>query len=164
MQDLFVPAAIVAALTIAGALGVVLSRRPVHAALALLGHTLGLAGLFLVLSAELVAMGQIVIYSGAIVVLFLFVVALLPTDGFEGAFGSARAVSALVMVAIVLGTLGVVIGVGAPKAATTSNYSVESVGRALFGPLIVPFELTAPLLLVAVIGAVVIWRRQERVR
>jgi NADH-quinone oxidoreductase subunit J len=164
LQDQFVPAAIVAALTIAGALGVVLSRQPVHAALALLGHTLGLAGLFLVLSAELVAMGQIVIYSGAIVVLFLFVVALLPSGGFEGAFGSARAASALVMVAIVLGTLGVVIGVGAPMAATTSDHSVESVGLALFGPLIVPFELTAPLLLVAVIGAVVIWRRQERVR
>jgi NADH-quinone oxidoreductase subunit J len=164
LQDLFVPAAIVAALTIAGALGVVLSRRPVHAALALLGHTLGLAGLFLVLSAELVAMGQIVIYSGAIVVLFLFVVALLPTGGFEGAFVSGRAASALVMVAIVLGTLGVVIGAGAPVAAATTDHSVESVGRALFDQLIVAFELTAPLLLVAVIGAVVIWRRQERVR
>ncbi len=81
-----------------------------------------------------------------------------------GAFVSGRAASALVMVAIVLGTLGVVIGVGAPVAAATTDHSVESVGRALFDQLIVAFELTAPLLLVAVIGAVVIWRRQERVR
>jgi NADH-quinone oxidoreductase subunit J len=164
MQELFLPAAIGAVLTIAGALGVVLARRPVHAALALLGHTLGLAGLFVILSAELAAMGQVVIYSGAIVVLFLFVVALLPTGGFEGALGSGRAVSALVMVAIVLGTLGAVIGVGAPRATGAFDHSVEAVGRSLFGPLIVPFELTAPLLLVAVVGAVVIWRRQERGR
>ena len=98
MQSLFIPAAIAAALTIVAALGVVLARRPVHAALALLGHTLALAGLFVILSAELVAMGQVVIYSGAIVVLFLFVVALLPTGGFEGALGSGRGVAALVMV------------------------------------------------------------------
>lgn len=164
MQELLLPAAVTAALTIIGALGVVLARRPVHAALALLGHTLGLAGLFVILSAELVAMGQVVIYSGAIVVLFLFVVALLPTGGFEGALGSGRAAAALIMVAIVLGTLGTVIGAGAPLASGVLDHSVESVGRALFGPLIVPFELTAPLLLVAVVGAVVIWRRQERAR
>jgi NADH-quinone oxidoreductase subunit J len=164
MQDLFLPAAIAAALTIIGALGVVLARRPVHAALALLGHTLALAGLFVVMSAELVAMGQIVIYSGAIVVLFLFVVALLPAGGFEGALGSGRGAAALVMVAVILGTLGVAIGAGAPRAVSTLDHSVEAVGLALFGPLIVPFELTAPLLLVAVIGAVVIWRRQERAR
>ena len=72
MPDLLLPAAIGAALTIMGALGVVLARRPVHAALALLGHTLALAGLFVILSAELVAMGQVVIYSGAIVVLFVW--------------------------------------------------------------------------------------------
>ena len=162
MQSLFIPAAIAAALTIVGALGVVLARRPVHAALALLGHTLALAGLFVILSAELVAMGQVVIYSGAIVVLFLFVVALLPTGGFEGALGSGRGVAALVMVAVVLGTLGVAIGAGAPLATAAVDHSVDAVGFALFGPLIVPFELTAPRLLVAVIGAVVIWRRQER--
>ncbi|MFN0074778.1 MAG: NADH-quinone oxidoreductase subunit J [Chloroflexota bacterium] len=162
MQEQFLPAAIVALFTVIGALGVVLARRPVHASLALLGHSLGMAGLFLVLSAELVAMGQIVIYSGAIVVLFLFVVALLPNEGLEGALGSGRASAALVMVAILLGTFGTVIGAGAPLARNAPDSSVEAVGRALFGSLIVSFELTAPLLLVAIIGAVVIWRRQER--
>lgn len=162
MQDLFLPAAIISVLTILGALGVVLARRPVHAALALLGHTLGLAALFIVLAAELVAMGQVVIYAGAIVVLFLFVVALLPTGGLEGTLGSGRAAAALVMVAVLLATFGAVIGVGAPLVQGAPDASVEAVGRALFGPLIVPFELTAPLLLVAIIGAVVIWRRQER--
>jgi NADH-quinone oxidoreductase subunit J len=164
MQDQFLPAAIAAAFTIVGAIGVVLARRPVHAALALLGHTLALAGLFVILSAELVAMGQVVIYAGAIVVLFLFVVALLPAGGFEGALGSGRGAAALVMVAVVLGTLGVAMGAGAPMASGTPDHSVDAVGFALFGPLIVSFELTAPLLLVAVIGAVVIWRRQERAR
>jgi NADH:ubiquinone oxidoreductase subunit 6 (subunit J) len=82
----------------------------------------------------------------------------------EGAIGSGRAISALIMVAVVLGTLGAVISVGAASATGAFDHSVEAVGRALFGPLIVPFELTAPLLLVAVVGAVVIWRRQERAR
>lgn len=164
MQDQLLPAAICSLLALAGALGVVLARRPVHAALALLIHTLSIAALFVVLSAELVAMSQVVIYSGAIVVLFLFVVALLPTGGFEGPPSAGRAAAALMVAALLLGTLGVVIGVGAPPASGSMDGSVESVGRALFGPLLVPFELTAPLLLVAIIGAVVLWRRQERPR
>ena len=65
-------------------------------------------------------------------------------------------------IGVVLGTLGTVVGTGAPLARSAADISVEAIGRALFGPLIVPFELTAPLLLVAVVGAVVIWRRQER--
>src|SRR5205814_1021543 len=68
---------------LASALGVVIARRPVYAAIFLLLHSLSLAALFGVLFAAMVAVGQVLIYSGAIVVLFLFVVTLLPSGGRE---------------------------------------------------------------------------------
>src|ERR1041384_519367 len=92
------------------ALGVVLARRPVHGAVALLGHSVALSGLYLLLAAELVAVGQILIYSGAIVVLFLFVVALLPSGGSEGPADLGRITAALVGGAAILGALAVTVG------------------------------------------------------
>ena len=82
-NDLFLPLLIGCLVALASALGVILSRRPVYAAIFLLVHSLSLAGLFALLSAAMVAVGQVLIYSGAIVVLFLFVVTLLPSDGRE---------------------------------------------------------------------------------
>ncbi len=125
MDSLFFPLLVGCAVALVSALGVVLARRPIYAAMFLLVHSLSLAALFGILSAAMVAVGQVIIYSGAIVVLFLFVVTLLPSGGVE------------------LGPRG------------------AAVGHALFGPLLVAFELTAPLLLVAIVGAVVIWRRRE---
>lgn len=144
------------------ALGVVLARRPVHAAVALLGHSLALAGLYLLLAADLVAMGQVIIYSGAIVVLFLFVVALMPSGGAEappdlGRWSAALIGAGATLLALTFAILSVV-----PRAASQAPGGVPAIGRALFGPLLAPFELTAPLLLVAIVGAVAIWRRQER--
>ncbi|HET6317616.1 MAG TPA: NADH-quinone oxidoreductase subunit J [Chloroflexota bacterium] len=161
MGDLFVPLALGCLLAVGSALAVVLARRPVYAAIALLVHSLSLAGLFALLAAPMVAVGQLIIYSGAIVVLFLFVVTLLPTGGRELAPTGSRRVLAIVAVASLLVAFAAVISVGAPLAATTFDLGVDAVGRALFGPLLVAFELTAPLLLVAMVGAVVIWRRHE---
>jgi NADH-quinone oxidoreductase subunit J len=144
------------------AIGVVSARRPIHGAVALLGHSVALAGLYLLLAAEMVALGQILIYSGAIVVLFLFVVALLPSGGSEGASDLGRIAAALIGGGAVLLALAVAIGTVTPRAAADFGSGVAEVGRSLFGPLLVPFELTAPLLLVAVVGAVTLWRRQER--
>src|SRR6478672_8447698 len=83
MQSLFVPLLVGCAVALGSALGVVLARRPIYAAMFLLVHSLSLAALFGLLSAAMVAVGQVIIYSGAIVVLFLFVVTLLPSGGFE---------------------------------------------------------------------------------
>jgi NADH-quinone oxidoreductase subunit J len=145
------------------AFGVVLARRPVHGAIALLGHSLALAGLYALLGAELVALAQLLIYAGAIVVLFLFVVALLPSGGAEAPSSLARIGSALIGGGAILLGLAVGIGAAAPGTAATAGASVADIGRALFDPrrLLIPFELTAPLLLVAIVGAVTIWRRQE---
>ncbi len=163
MGALFWPLLLGCVVAIASALGVVLARRPVYAAIFLLVHSLSLAALFGLLAAALVAVGQIIIYSGAIVVLFLFVVTLLPSGGRELAPTGGRRAAALVAAAAVLVALAASVSIGAipPGPATPGDLSVAAVGHALFGPLLVAFELTAPLMLVAMVGAVVIWRRHE---
>ena len=144
------------------ALFVTLLRKPVHAAMALLGHSLALASLYLALSAELLAAAQVLIYSGAIVVLFVFVVALLPKEGRDERISVRRFVTAGVVAVLLAGVLAIAVDPNlelglAPTAPTTLE-----VGRSLFGELFLPFELTAPLLLCAIVGAVALWRRQER--
>jgi len=163
MQGLFTPIGIGCLVALASALGVVLARRPVYAALFLLVHSLTLAALFGLLSAAMVAVGQVVIYSGAIVVLFLFVVTLLPAGGRELAPTGNRVVAACVAAAGILVAFGAAVLAGSipPAPATVGDLSPAAVGHSLFGPLLIAFELTAPLLLVAIIGAVVIWRRHE---
>ena len=158
-----IPIAIGCLIALVTALGVILARRPVHGAVALLGHSLALAGLYLMLAAEMVAMAQILIYSGAIVVLFLFVVALLPAGGAEAATEGGRMAAAAIGGGAILLALAFAIGAVAPVAAAGVIGGVPDIGRALFDPgrLLVPFELTAPLLLVAIVGAVTIWRRTE---
>ena len=163
MNDLLVPLAVGCVVALASALGVVLARRPVYAAIFLLVHSLSLAALFALLSAVMVAVGQVIIYSGAIVVLFLFVVTLLPSGGRELAPTGGRIVAGLVAGAGLLVALAASLAAGALPAAnpTVANLGVAFVGRALFSTVLVAFELTAPLLLVAIVSAVVIWRRHE---
>jgi NADH-quinone oxidoreductase subunit J len=152
MSDLFVPLLIGCVVALASALGVVLARRPVYAAIFLLVHSLSLAALFGLMSAAMVAIGQVVIYSGAIVVLFLFVVTLLPSGGAERTAQGGRIAGACV-------ACGAVILPAAPT--SPGDLGPSAVGNTLFSTLLVAFELTAPLLLVAIVGAVVIWRRHE---
>ncbi|HEV7662599.1 MAG TPA: NADH-quinone oxidoreductase subunit J [Chloroflexota bacterium] len=165
MEGLFGPLAVGCAVALLSALGVVLARRPIYAAIFLLAHSLSLAGLFALLAAAMIAVGQVIIYSGAIVVLFLFVVTLLPSGGRELAPTSGRVMAASVAAGGLL--IALFVGFGGPLPPTTPAATaavalgVPAVGHALFGSLLVSFELTAPLLLVAIIGAVVIWRRHE---
>ncbi|MBV9322691.1 MAG: NADH-quinone oxidoreductase subunit J [Chloroflexi bacterium] len=163
MDNLFVPLLIGCLVAIASAFGVILARRPVYAAAYLLLHSLSLAALYAILSAAMVAIGQVIIYSGAIVVLFLFVVTLLPTGGAELRPIGGRIAAACVGAGAVIVALAASLTIGAiPLApATPGDMSVAAVGHSLFSTLLVAFELTAPLLLVAVVGAVVIWRRHE---
>src|SRR5207302_9011889 len=96
MDDLLVPLALGCLVALASAFGVVVARRPVYAAIFLLLHSLSLAALFGILSAAMVAVGQLLIYSGAIVVLFLFVVTLLPSGGRELSVTGGRIASACI--------------------------------------------------------------------
>src|SRR5918912_1523990 len=113
MDDLVIPLGVGCAVALASALGVVLARRPVSAAIFLLVHSLSLAALFGMLSAAMVAVGQIVIYSGAIVVLFLFVVTLLPSGGREFNPTSGRVTAAAIAAAAVIVALAMALAAGA---------------------------------------------------
>lgn len=163
MNELLVPLAVGCAVALVSALMVVLARRPVHAVLALLGHSLSIAALYMILGADMVAVGQVLVYAGAIVVLFLFVVALLPQGGAESDPTIWRVLCGVVAAGALLAGIAAWLSLGAtlPPVAAHAGGGVEEVGRSLFGRLIIPFELTAPLLLVAIVGAVAIWRRQE---
>ncbi|MCC7073866.1 MAG: NADH-quinone oxidoreductase subunit J [Deltaproteobacteria bacterium] len=158
-----VPVVACCALAAVTALCVVALRRPVYVAVSLLGHSLSLAGLYLALGAQLSAAAQTLIYSGAIVVLFLIVVALLPSGGAERV-GLGRVVAGVaVFLATAAGLAAAVAASGLPHA-KKDTFSVEQVGAPLFDELLVPFELTAPLLLAAIVAAIALWRRQELTR
>lgn len=157
-----VPVVICCFLAALSALGVVLLRRPVHVAVALLAHSLSLAALYMALEAQFSAVAQTLIYSGAIVVLFLIVVALLPTGGKEELGFGRVAAGALVFVSIAAG-IGAAVWASLALLPTAkgSGFTVKEIGAPLFAELIVPFELTAPLLLAAIVAAIALWRRQE---
>jgi NADH-quinone oxidoreductase subunit J len=149
------------------ALFVVTARGAIRAVVALLAHSLAIAALYALLAAGLVAVGQLLIYSGAIVVLFLFVVALLPPGGRELSSQPLRVTAGILVGLVLLAALFT--GLGPATAgglqltgAGAEIGSVTGVGHQLFdaGKLLIPFELTAPLLLVAIIGSVALWRRQ----
>ncbi len=162
MDPLLFSVAIACLVALLSALAIVMLRRPVYSVVGLLAHSLSLAGLFAILGAGMVAVGQIVIYSGAIVVLFLFVVTLLPTGGKELAPSSGRVLLGLAASVVLLVALAATIAGIAPLTGSVSGAGdIRAIGHALFGPLLVAFELTAPLLLVAIIAAVSIWRRHE---
>jgi NADH-quinone oxidoreductase subunit J len=150
------------ALAVLSAFGVVTFKKPVHVVVGLLAHSLSMAALYFALDAQLMAVAQILIYSGAIVVLFLIVVALLPTGGTED-LGAARfAVAAVVLCAVAAGLITMLSQTEGLSAATHAAPTVKEVGRPLFTTLIKPFELTAPLLLAAIVAAIALWKRQER--
>jgi NADH-quinone oxidoreductase subunit J len=158
-----------AALALVGAFGVVLARNPVHNALFLLLTLVTMAVFFLQQEAQLVAIIQIVVYASAIVVLFLFVITLLGVDDYE----SLRDPRPLQRpAAIVLGVLVLVqVIVLAGRAWVTGAESsrgpldeprtgnVETLARSLFTDFLWAFELTAVLLVIAVVGGVVLARR-----
>ncbi len=151
---------------IAGAVGVLLSKKPVYSALALLLNFAVLAVLFVMLSAQFLAVVQVIVYAGAIVVLFLFVIMLIGgMTQLPAARGRRRQVaSAVAVVAGVLLTAGaavvVVVGTLAPaQGGVPGNGSAQAIGAELFTKYLLPFELASVLLLVAMIGAVVLARR-----
>src|SRR6266581_1202953 len=132
MDALFVPLLVGCAVALLSALGVVLARRPIYAAMFLLVHSLSLAGLFAILSAAMVAVGQVIIYSGAIVVLFLFVVTLLPSGGSERNLTGGRVAAACVAGGGLLVALAAALaGSTLPPIAPDGDLGVGAVGHAL---------------------------------
>lgn len=158
-----VPVVACCALAALTAVCVIVFRRPVHVAVALLGHSLSLAALYLSMSAQFSAVAQTLIYSGAIVVLFLIVVALLPTGGAEQTTWGRLAAGGAVLVAM-LAALATAVAASGLAHASGEGFTVKEVGAPLFAELLLPFELTAPLLLAAIVAAIALWRRQDAKR
>jgi len=163
---------ILAAITVAGCLGVVGQRNPMHSVMLLITAFGGLAGLYVLLDAPFTAVTQIIIYAGAIMVLFLFVVMLLNVPREEpgpssvaallGPRGMKAAVvlSVLLAVEIVWALSRVGIGWFDEQTAETVS-SVTNIGRSLFTEHALAFEVTSVLILVAMVGAVVLARKER---
>ncbi len=156
-----------AALTIAATVGVVATRNPVRSALSLVAALLLLAGFFVGLQAHLIAALQVIVYAGAVMVLFLFVITLLnlqpdPNDS-PRPYTMELAVGSAVVIAGTLGSVlwGAVLPAGTDAPLPESFGTTVELARQLFSRHLVAFELTSVLLLVAVVGAVVLAKRDD---
>lgn len=172
----FVCAAI---MVLVGALGVVLRSNPVHAALSMILTLFGVAVLFVAREANFLAAVQVIVYAGAIVVLFLFVIMLLGVDRAEDLrtepLGSIQRPLALVLGVGMFAVLTTAIvrsreslrfkgeGIGTATL-DDADGNIRQIARSIFGDYVVAFELTSVLLIVAVVGTVVLARRRKSER
>ena len=149
-------------LCLAGAINLLLQSHPINSALSLVVVMSSLAVLYLLLGAEFLAIAQIIVYAGAIMVLFTFVVMLLNAGREERTFGSrAGKLLGFPAVAVLLGVIATVIlkaqGLGG-AALSDPITSTEDLSKVLFSDLLLPFEVTSVLILVAILGAVALAR------
>jgi NADH-quinone oxidoreductase subunit J len=155
---------VLAAMVVAGAISLILQRHPIHSALSLIVVMVALAGLYLLQGAEFVAAVQIIVYAGAIMVLFIFVIMLLNAGEEERTNVSrlARFVGVplgIVFVAEVAYWIGrATAHLGAVPQEMVSTRDLSSL---LFREYVFPFELTSFLILIALLGALVLARREE---
>ncbi len=167
-----------AAMVLVGAVGVIVRNHPVHAALSLILTLFGVAVLFVAQEAHFLAAVQVIVYAGAIVVLFLFVIMLLGVDRTEDLqvepIAAQRTLAALVgagtlamlVLAIINGADAVRSGIGSgiEDATVTGDpdSNVRQIAENLFGDQVFAFELVSVLLIVAVVGTVVLSRRPDK--
>jgi NADH-quinone oxidoreductase subunit J len=155
---------VLAAVTVAGALSLILQRHPIHSALSLIVVMVALAALYLLQGAEFVAAVQIIVYAGAIMVLFIFVIMLLNAGEEERTnvsklarfVGVPLGIVFLAEVAFWIGRATSRLGSAPPEAVSTRDLSTL-----LFREYVFPFELTSFLILIALLGALVLARREE---
>jgi NADH-quinone oxidoreductase subunit J len=161
-----------AVIILSGAIGVVVSRNPVHAALMLVTTLFGVAVLFVAQEAHFLAAVQVIVYAGAIVVLFLFVIMLLGVDLEENlgheplkaqrplAVGFALLSAAMLLFLVNANWVTGASSLGGEAGGPGTN--VEKLARSIFTQYLLPFEATSVLLVIAVVGAVVLARRPPK--
>jgi NADH-quinone oxidoreductase subunit J len=148
--------------TVATAVGVVTTKSPVYAAMNLVGTFFFLAGIYVLLAAHLIAFMQIMVYAGAVMVLFLFVIMLLSLGDEHLGRAPRRAiqwmgvVGAAGLLSVVAGAVGRVQEEMPALSSPQTFGTVKAVGQKLFTEFLLPFEVTSLLLLVAIVGAVVV--------
>ena len=161
---------IFAALTLIGGIGVVVNRTPVTSAFSMIVSVLGLAALFIQLNAYLVGVLQVLVYAGAIMVLFLFIIMLLDIPKAENKRFPVFTLGASVVVVVSFVTLVITVitksGVGAAKLPAIEaqkgpgNSAVHQIGELLFSTYWFPVQIVAVLLLVSTVGVVVLSKRE----
>jgi NADH-quinone oxidoreductase subunit J len=151
---------VLAVLTLGSALMVALVRDLIHAVLFLILSFVGVAGLYITLSADFVAVVQILIYAGAISVLMLFAILLTPRSARDNAAVSYRA-----PIGVIAGLIGGVIVFVALKTDWTTvsdegrfSQTAAEIGKALLDPYVLPFEVASVLLVIAMVGAIILVR------
>jgi NADH-quinone oxidoreductase subunit J len=154
---------LLAAAALAGAVNLIAQTHPIHSALSLIVVMVALAGIYLLLGAELLAAVQIIVYAGAIMVLFVFIIMLL-NAGAEERTAISRAATWLglpfaVVLTAVLGWRIALTQPGAMAAGTDMPGASRALSDMLFTSYVFPFELTSILILVAILGAVVLAKR-----
>jgi NADH-quinone oxidoreductase subunit J len=158
---------VLAAATLVAGLAVVSARNPVHSVLFLITAFFSAAGLFVLMGAEFLAMLLVVVYVGAVAVLFLFVVMMLDVDfaalrqGFARHLPLGGAVAVMIAIELVIVALGVADQGAAgknltPMAATRDVTNAETIGRVLYTDYVYVFQAAGLVLLVAMIGAIVL--------
>ena len=149
-----------AALTVGGGLVVVITRNIVYAALALLVSLMGVAGMFLIAFAEFLALVQVLIYGGAIVIVFLFALMLTRIEDFSRLTDHRQwPIAAVVAVLTFVLLAAAVLNTGVRTEPERQSVEFSRLGETLFTHWAVPFEVASLVLLVALIGAVVLVRR-----
>ena len=158
-----------ATLTIAAAIAVIFARNPVHSVLWLIVAFFNAAGLMLLMGAEFIAMLVVIVYVGAVAVLFLFVVMMLDIDFASLRTGFTRNLPFGILIALVL-LAEIVVAVSAWQAgpamsgrhiAATAQPNIVALGQLLYSRYLFPFEIAGLILLVAMVGAIVLTHRRR---
>jgi NADH-quinone oxidoreductase subunit J len=161
---------ILALVAVATALGMLLSRNAVYSALFLVLNFATVAVFYLLLGAPFIAMAQVTVYAGAIMVLFLFVIMLLGTDvlppsnvlPWQKWLASGLATILTVeSIYLLLVRARSIAAITQPESALNTMDSLREMGRQLFSTYLLPFEVTSVLLLVAMVGAIVLTKKEK---
>ncbi len=152
---------VLAALTLGSAVAVMVSRDLFHAVLLLIVTFVGIAGFFILLSADFLAMAQVIIYVGAISVLLLFAVLLTPRAGRDNAETAMALPAVLLAVSMAAVFLFVIFDANWATVEESPVVTAEVLGEALLGPWVVPFEIASVLLTAALVGSIMLVRTPE---
>ena len=161
---------VLAAVAVVSAAGLLISRNTVYAALFLVLNFATVAVFYLLLGAPFIALAQVTIYAGAIMVLFLFVIMLLGADKLpRGQVLLWQRPMAIALAAVLLAEAGfllfrrlqLTIGLVNPESSVNTTEALRSLGKALFTQYLLPFEVTSVLLLVAMVGVIVLTKKEK---
>ncbi len=160
---------VLALVAIATALGMLLSRNAIHSALFLVLNFVTVAVFYLLLGAPFIAMAQITVYAGAIMVLFLFVIMLLGAEQLTGEFRWQNVWFPGTLAFLLVSEATYLLVTRArpageiipPEAAVNTMQNLRDLGMALFNQYLLPFEVTSILLLVAMVGAIVLTKKEK---